>query len=365
MNLFMTCSEFGFSDILFIMTTTSTVKDAAQAAADEWNIDVDFIEISFAGEVLSSSATLLSLGVESESQVVVSMMKLFDREWFTDVNKRLKVLNLFHTNPERVFRFDTPSFAVEGCVVISDWQTLHKIEFCNPSTSITSVSDAFLSLSIASELDLTGLKFITEIGNSFLYKQKSLISLNLSVFSSVTVVGDSFVENCYSLSTLNLSGLRNVTSIGNYFLCNCVSIVELDLSPLEKISSIGSYFISGCGSVENLILPDLEGLKSISKNFISGCTSVTSMDLSSLKNITNINDYFLCGCTGVESLDLSSFSSVQSVGRFFLCGCTSVSVNLSGLCDVKSVGPYFMDGCERIAHRDKVDFLYSKVKGLT
>ena len=76
------------SDISLMVTESTLVRNVSEAVADEWDIENEILEISYAGIVLSEESILLSHGIDSNSHPMASTMTLFSKIWFTTKEKK-------------------------------------------------------------------------------------------------------------------------------------------------------------------------------------------------------------------------------------------------------------------------------------
>eukprot|EP01060_Flectonema_neradi_P003219 TRINITY_DN12065_c0_g1_i1.p1 TRINITY_DN12065_c0_g1~~TRINITY_DN12065_c0_g1_i1.p1 ORF type:complete len:346 (+),score=43.32 TRINITY_DN12065_c0_g1_i1:41-1078(+) len=289
MQLTLTFPDADFPDVVFEATVESLVKDVVQAAADEWGIDAKFLEISFAGSAIPLDSRLMSHEVEAGSELTVSMVPVYGLDWFTDSNKREKLMQRLSNIGEQELSLDAPTFTKDGCFQFTmAWiQTRLSISFVNVHPSITSV-----------EFSMPG-----------------------------------FFENNFPVTKVDLSGFSNITLIGNNFLSRCSVISVLDVSCLSNVTSIGNHFLSGCSSLSSLDLTAFINVTSIGNSFLSGCSSLSSLDLKSFGNLTSIGKGFLFGCSGLSTLNLECLSRVTLIGRGigFIKGCSSLTVEVEDL----------------------------------
>ena len=147
-----------------------------------------------------------------------------------------------------------------------------------------------------------------------------LTQLDLSTVSKVTEIGPSFLDGCTSLTSINLSGLVCVTKLGYRFLGGCSALCALDCSPLRSVTHIEGGFLYGCTSLTRLDLSGFTEVTTIGMFFLTGCTALRTLDLSPLRSVTLMDD-FMGGC---------AFDAPSGISPLFLC------VNLSGCSDVVS-----------------------------
>ena len=312
MQVFVTCPDLGFPAVSVTVGADSVVSDVLTAAAGEWDVDLEEVELSFAGDALCDSDRLADHGVGANSELEIweKLVRIFGKCWFVDDRKREKLLLWIRDHITDDLCLDTPTFSVDGCLFINKGllpSDAERISFRHSTCNSTVTSQ------------------VTAIGDWFLYNCSQITSLDLSGFSSVTSIGNYFLSCCTQITSLDLSGLNSVTSIGDYFLYYCSQITSLDLSSLGSVTSIGNDFLCYCSQITSLDLSGFSSVTSIGNYFLSCCTQITSLDLSGLNSVTSIGDYFLYYCSQITSLDLSSLGSVTSIGNDFLCYCSQIT----------------------------------------
>ena len=262
MQVFVTCPDWGLPAVTVMAGADSVVNDVLTAAAGEWDVDPEEVELSFAGDTLCETDRLADHGVvaNSELEMAKKQFRIFDKSWFVDDAKREKLLLWIRDHITEYLCLDTPAFTEDGCLTV-DGKLL-------PS-------------------DAKQIAFLNSNSNN----------TNISL---VTTIGDRFLSRCSQITTIDLSSFSSVTTIGHYFLSDCSQITILDLSSLSSVTTIGN-------------------------NFLSDCSQITSLDLSSLSSVTTIGHYFLYPCEQITSLDLSGLSSVTSIGHYFLSCCEQIT----------------------------------------
>ena len=108
---------------------------------------------------------------------------------------------------------------------------------------VTYIHHYFLQSGTFSELDLSGVPGVTQVGCSFLELCRSLRTADLSGWSNVTHVEAFFLSSCTSLRTLDLSGWSNVTQVDKYFLSKCSALKSLDLSGWNNVMRLDVGFL--------------------------------------------------------------------------------------------------------------------------
>ena len=192
----------------------------------------------------------------------------------------------------------------------------------------------------------------TEIPDNFL-RDSALTQLDLSAVSVVTEVGDWFPHCCPQLTEVDLSGLCNVTVIGTRFISGAVRLESINLSGFGSVTEIGKYFLAA-SALRTVDLSVFRRVTVIEGAFLSSCKHLTSVDLSGLSNVTEIGDHFLYGCSSLKRVCLSGLRSVVTVGQGFFGDCWHLQVvnGLSALSGVRSIGERLFMSCSRLTRMD-------------
>ena len=308
MQVFVTCPDWGLPAVTVTAGADSVVNDVLTAAAGEWDVDPDEVELSFAGDTLCETDRLADHGVvaNSEFEMWKKQFRVFGKNWFVDDAKREKLLLWMRDHITEYLRLDTPTFTADGCLTV-DGDLLpsdaKQVAFRNSDSNSIDISR------------------VTTIADKFLFRCSRITSLDLSGLSSVTTIGNYFLSHCLRITSLNLSGLCSATTIGDSFLFRCSQVTSLDLSGLSSVTTIGDYFLSFCSQITSLDLLSLSSVTTIGEGFLFSCEKITSLDLSGLGSVTTIGDYFLFSCEKITSLDFSGLSSVTTIGDCFLSKC--------------------------------------------
>ena len=186
MQVFVTCPDWGLPAVTVTAGADSVVNDVLTAAAEEWDVDPEEVELSFAGDTLCETDRLADHGVVADSELEMwkKQFRIFGKCWFVDDAKREKLLLWMRDHITEYLYLDTATFTEDGCLTV----------------------DEGLLPSDAKRI-------------SFRY-----LNCNSTVISQVTAIGDNFLCNCSEITSLDLSGLSSVTSIGDDFLFNCSQI---------------------------------------------------------------------------------------------------------------------------------------------
>ena len=296
MQVFVTCPDWGLPAVTVTAGADSVVNDVLTAAAEEWDVDPDEVELSFAGDTLCETDRLADHGVvaNSEFEMWKKQLRIFGKSWFVDDAKREKLLLWMRDHITEYLCLDTPTFTEDGCLTV-DRDLLP--------------SDAKQVAFRNSDSNNTDISLVTTIGDRFLFRCSRITSLDLSGLSSVTTIGDRFLYNCSRITFLDLSGLSCVTTIGDYFLSFCSQITSLDLLSLSSVTTIGEGFLFSCEKITSLDLSGLGSVATIGDYFLFSCEKITSLDFSGLSSVTTIGDLFLSKCYALESVQLPESNS--------------------------------------------------------
>ena len=202
---------------------------------------------------------------------------------------------------------------------------------------VTEIHSGFLSRGTFEELDLSGVRAVTQIDDYFLYSCTSLTTLDVSGWNAVTHIGDYFLQ-CPSLRTVDLSGWNNVTHIEDCFLSFCRDLRTVDLSGWSSVRQIGARFFYNCTSLTTLDLSGWKNVMQVGERFLQNCTALRTLDLSGWSNVTHIPNHFLYNCSALRTLDLSGWASVTHIGQGVLndCNLRKCSINVTGSSSVVS-----------------------------
>ena len=296
MQISVTCCDMDFPAALIEINTKSLVSDVIRTVADEWCVVTEELELSFGGEIVLETTNITSLGVCSDSELIISKKKyqLFELSNLVNESERKKVISKIGKN--EILRLDTPTFSNDGRVCFDAELVplgISTLIFGNCSRDVSTISERFLDYChTITKIDLSGLSSVTVIEDNFLCSCSSLTKLDVSVFINVTSIGSYFLYDC-SLRELNLSGFHNVTDIGTGFLARCSSITQLDFSSFCNVTSVGDAFLKNCSSIKTLDMTGFSSLTSIGIKCLSCCYSVESLDISKLRNVTFVGNGFL------------------------------------------------------------------------
>ena len=106
---------------------------------------------------------------------------------------------------------------------------------------------------------------------------------------------------------IDLTPLRAVEVLPNSFLSNCSSFEEADLSPLVNLREVGDHFLRGCSSIKSIDLTPLRDVEVLPFRFLFGCSSLEEVDLSPLVNV-KVGECVkgrLEGCTSLKAIRLA------------------------------------------------------------
>ena len=130
---------------------------------------------------------------------------------------------------------------------------------------------------------------VENIGNRFLFNNKSLTSIELP---NVTSIGNSFLYHNSSLISIELP---NVRSIDYDFLFQNNALTSIEL---PNVTSIGSSFLYKNNSLTHIELPNV---RNIGGWFLDSNTSLTSIKLPSAEII---GDFFCDKCKNIDTVNI-------------------------------------------------------------
>ena len=110
MQIFVTCPDWGLPAVTVTTGADSVVSDVLTAAAGEWDVDPEEVELSFAGDALRETDRLADHGVvaNSELEMAKKQFRIFSKCWFVDVRKREKLLLWIRDHITENLCLDTP-----------------------------------------------------------------------------------------------------------------------------------------------------------------------------------------------------------------------------------------------------------------
>eukprot|EP01064_Diplonema_japonicum_P034684 TRINITY_DN7285_c0_g2_i1.p1 TRINITY_DN7285_c0_g2~~TRINITY_DN7285_c0_g2_i1.p1 ORF type:complete len:375 (+),score=46.49 TRINITY_DN7285_c0_g2_i1:46-1170(+) len=229
-------------------------------------------------------------------------------------------------------------------------KNLHNVKINDPEGTITAIGDYFLSYGeeggdTLQTVDVSGLKNVETIGESFLRTVFTLESVDISGFSKVTTIARMFLCDCHNLKNVDISALHGLREVNEGFLLGCESLTKVDLSALVDVTTIGSNFLSSCSGLSFVEFPPFTSLVEVEATFLHCCSGLTTVDLKHFHRLTKIPMYFIASCDALAHIDLSPLSNVTHIRRGFLRGCHSLAaVDLSPLQAVRVVETNFLEG---------------------
>ena len=156
MQVFVTCPDWGLPAVTVTAGADSVVNDVLTEAAEEWDVDPEEVELSFAGDTLCETDRLADHGVvaDSEFEMWTKQFRIFGKCWFVDDAKREKLLLWMRDHITEYLCLDTATFTEDGCLTV-DGNLLpsdaEQIAFRNSNSnstamsSVTTIGDEFLS----------------------------------------------------------------------------------------------------------------------------------------------------------------------------------------------------------------------------
>eukprot|EP01060_Flectonema_neradi_P007259 TRINITY_DN15036_c0_g1_i1.p1 TRINITY_DN15036_c0_g1~~TRINITY_DN15036_c0_g1_i1.p1 ORF type:complete len:381 (+),score=41.92 TRINITY_DN15036_c0_g1_i1:43-1185(+) len=346
-----------FKPVVAEVDTTTTASDLIIAAAAEWEVDDQLLDLQLESESLVRSSRVLLYGIAAGAEFTVverSIFSVADLRSAALTNKvDVTLSKLFQNCPNRLLKIDA---ALSDDVLNLNGipEDIKNISFINAS-HITSIGEKFLTSvfgrhSQVTAVDLSALSNITEIGMYF-FSQSQVASIDLSQFTKVTDIGDGFLYSCCNLDSLDLSSLGNVTTVDKYFLSKCDGLETVDFSPLS-ITVLKNEFLGSCDSLKSIV--PCTGITSIQDNVFSRSQSLKSIEMSPLASVTEIGYNFCYYNTSLVSVDLSPLVNVTSIGNGFFYLCKGLTVHgISELVNVTSVGRQFLP-TELSSQRDQL-----------
>ena len=82
-------------------------------------------------------------------------------------------------------------------------------------------------------------------------------------FSQITMIPMSFLHGCSALTNLDLTPLSSVIEVGPFFLYGCMNLTTLDLTPLSNVKVIHPSFLGDCRGLRNVDRKPLQFAKKL------------------------------------------------------------------------------------------------------
>ncbi len=259
-------------------------------------------------EFISRCKNLESINLQLESVTKIGSMFLYGCESIKSINlKSLKQLT------------SIGEYFLSSCNVLTtiDLSSLNHL---------TSIGKSFLSsCNGLSSIDLSPLNQVKEIKSSFLSNCSNLENVYFSQannlgLSNLKIIRDAFMFRCKSLKSIDLSTLTSVSIIENDFMYECINLKELNLTTLKNLEYIRDRLAVNCKELELVNLSGLDKLKSIGKQFLYNSFCLTEIKLDRLTNLTTIDEFFLNNCTSLLKLDLTGCSNLVNIKSNLLKG---------------------------------------------
>jgi hypothetical protein len=286
--------------------------------------------------------TSIEMSIYNEIKLPLLQLSITD-QFDSDVRRRIRL----RTNESYFNDF------IDMCKKDDLLNKLKEYEYSSPNFDfMNNPSIARLNINIVnvhidhriSEIDLSPLSRLTEIGTGFLRGYYNLKYIDSSP-SQVETIGDDFVGNCFDLREIDLAILSQVKTIGHSFLLECTSLTELRLAPLTNVQTIGHSFLYGCAGLTELNLSSLSEVKAIGHNFLARCSELRKI-YSSPSQVETINNHFVYDCYNLREIDLALLSQTKTIGDVFLYRCASLTeLNLAPLAKVQTIGDAFLAKC--------------------
>ena len=381
MQVFISCSDGEFPTVPFTVTADTLVRDAVEAAVDEWGVGFQNSELLCAGVVLPELSTLVSHGIEGGTQLEVLDGVLGCS--FEDMKEGSeKIEELLQSCDEEGFLSVNMKSFVDDEDNYGLCPRLTCLSFVNGREIIDCPGSLMRSMRHVQRVRFPGLRNVRSVGDSFARDCVSLTDIDLSGLSGVESIGKDFLYHCGSLKTIDLSPLVNLRHLNDYSMAASFrslssinmnlpllenipdgflyvhfgtnnTLTSIDLSGLQSIRTIGNYFLSICAALTELDLSMLVSVKSIGNKFCFCCGSLKRIDLSGLTNTTSLGNDFLSDCVSLEEVDLSKMTSLTDVGESFLADCSKLTtVSFDGLSSLRKMGKFSFQNCPQLTELD-------------
>ena len=167
----------------------------------------------------------------------------------------------------------------------------------SPLINLTTIEDSFME-DCENLNSITFPENVTKIGNNFLNNTHKLKTIDLSCFAKVKTIGVYFLYNS-GIESIDLSPLKKLTSINNSFMEDCGDLTSINFP--EHVTKIGNDFLIDSSNLKTIDLSCFSNVTTIGDNFLRN-SGIESIDLSPLKNLTTVNRGFMEKCKKLKSV---------------------------------------------------------------
>lgn len=217
------------------------------------------------------------------------------------------------------------------------YESIRKLNLTDSAEIVKIIGDYFM----AHNRSLTKLAFtfpkLQEIGNSFLYYNRTKLIEFTLMAPSVKKIQGHFMTTCSKLKNFSLM-VPKLEEIETCFMYNCESLGDFSfVAPM--VTSIGDHFMEKFTKLTELILiaPRLEIIRS---RFMEKCVSLTDCTFK-VPYLKKIGNYFLMGCTNLKDLTFTA-PSLKQIKWNFMENCTNLETFTLEAPKLNEVGPNFM-----------------------
>ncbi len=265
--------------------------------------------ISIGDEAFSSCDSLAKISVEENNTVFKAVEgNLYNSELTVLLQYAVASETVTFEIPETVKEIKPGAF--ESCVTLNTLVMHDTVEKIGKSafTGCINLEDATVPMIAVTELDKTGLKYLTitfgtELPEEALLNAKLLEAVVL--VDTVTAIGDGAFRGCENLNSLVIPD--GVEAIGNHVFDGCKKMVSVAIP--DSVTSIGDAAFFGCASLAGVAIP--ENVTVIGKEAFRGCATVPYVALP--KGIESIGDFAFNECTSLQGFTLDAENEVYTV----------------------------------------------------
>lgn len=207
-------------------------------------------------------------------------------------------------------------------------QLVKKLPNINVSSSVTSMSNAFLGFGGDSIPEINGTENVTNLYQMF-KNCKKITTVPLFDTSNVTNMSNLFY-GCDNLTTVPLFNTSNVTNMSN-LLYNCNKLTEVPHFDTSKVTNMNDM-VSNCKKITTVPHFDTSNVQNMNGMF-SNCLELITIPQLDTSNVTSIQNMFaMSGNSKISSIPKLNGSKVTNLQTFIqLYNGTNVLTEFGGL----------------------------------
>lgn len=143
-------------------------------------------------------------------------------------------------------------------------------------------------------------KNVTVIDNETFKQCKNLTTVDFSQSENLTEIGEDAFYGC-PVEEIDLSGCKYLTTIGNYAFSNCADLTKVTIP--ASVEKLGSYTFSKCSSLTEVVFSGTSSLTELGSYTFNNCKQLQSLTLP--ETIKGMGGYNFYGCINLPYIILS------------------------------------------------------------